>query len=567
MEIFANHIRQSDNIKGIQIGKAEIKIIQYADDTTGVLADKESFKHFLDKLQLFHEISGLQINVEKTEAMCLGKEKENITEQFGIKCTKSIKLLGITVSYDKCIEERENFATKLKEMKQTLNLWKMRGLSLVGRILLAKSLGYSKLQYIFSVIDVPAHILKEAESILFSFVWKGNNIGKISRKILVQDYEIGGLKMIHIESMICTQRIMWLKRYINNENNSKWKQIVNCIFEEYGGFDLFIHCNFTEQCIRKVPVFYIKCLESWKTIRKAKSNLIWNNADVRIENKPVFCKKLFDAGLWYINDLYDNRRKIIPFEVWHTRGVTLDCFMIWRGLIQACKMADKTCKVEIDRECTVRNTLTPLLYLPSKMCYNLFRDTVIFAYNNFHVKYTETYGMSDEKWTDIYTLPASLTKNNKLMEFQYKISHGYLALNEKLYKMGIMEDFTCSLCKQNVENIEHLFYNCDIAQNLWKNIFSYFRVKLGNNFNTDIVKEEIIFGFIEENALIKEKLILLGKHYIYMCRGKLYLLPPSLKGFLCYLKSHMLMEKLTYELSGNLLSYEKTWKKLHSVCI
>ena len=32
-------------------------------------------------------------------------------------------------------------------------------------------------------------------------------------------------------------------------------------------------------------------------------NVIWNNKDIQINNKPVFYKTYFDKGITYLNDL------------------------------------------------------------------------------------------------------------------------------------------------------------------------------------------------------------------------------------------------------------------------
>ena len=77
-------------------------------------------------------------------------------------------------------------------------------------LLLAKTLGFSKLQYVASIMQIPNIYIKEVETILFSFIWEGNKVGKVNRNILIQDYGIGGQNMVHVESMIKTQYIMWL---------------------------------------------------------------------------------------------------------------------------------------------------------------------------------------------------------------------------------------------------------------------------------------------------------------------------------------------------------------------
>ena len=63
---------------------------------------------------------------------------------------------------------------------------------------------------------------KKLNTVLVNFLWKGKD--KIKRRALVSDYSDGGLKMPHLESTIKTQRIMCLKKFIENYH-SPWKLI------------------------------------------------------------------------------------------------------------------------------------------------------------------------------------------------------------------------------------------------------------------------------------------------------------------------------------------------------
>ena len=72
-EALANKIRENKDIEGITVGGNEIKISQYADDTTMILdGSKKSFTSALLDLELFGEISGLLLNSKKTEILWIG---------------------------------------------------------------------------------------------------------------------------------------------------------------------------------------------------------------------------------------------------------------------------------------------------------------------------------------------------------------------------------------------------------------------------------------------------------------------------------------------------------------
>ena len=60
-------IMNDKNIKGIMIRQKEIKITQFADDTTIILhGTEDSLQAALNILEFFGNISGLRVNTEKT---------------------------------------------------------------------------------------------------------------------------------------------------------------------------------------------------------------------------------------------------------------------------------------------------------------------------------------------------------------------------------------------------------------------------------------------------------------------------------------------------------------------
>ena len=82
------------------------------------------------------------------------------------------------------------------------------------------------------MITVTDDLIKEVNSLMYRFVWKGND--KIKRNALINDIEDGELKMLDIQSMILAQRVMVLKRFTNKDNNSSWKITLNYFLFQVG---------------------------------------------------------------------------------------------------------------------------------------------------------------------------------------------------------------------------------------------------------------------------------------------------------------------------------------------
>ena len=217
IELLAHHIRRDKNIKGIQIANNESKLSQYADDTTAIVSDKNSAKRFLDK---FEKASGLKVNKVKTEALWIGSARNNISKPLGLNWqNQTLKILGMYIGYDNNKIRELNWEKRIDALKTTLNIWNGRNLTISGRVFLAKSLGISKILYISSVSPVDQQIINNINSILYAFIWKGQNKERIKRNMLISKPDHGGLNMLDLESIIKASRIKLLTKYFNGSDS------------------------------------------------------------------------------------------------------------------------------------------------------------------------------------------------------------------------------------------------------------------------------------------------------------------------------------------------------------
>ena len=92
---------------------------------------------------------------------------------------------------------------QLYSIKRTINMWRWRGLTLLGRIQIVKTFAIPKFMYKASLISVSEDLIKDVNKLLYGFIWKGND--KIKRTALINDIENGGLKMLDVQSMILSQ--------------------------------------------------------------------------------------------------------------------------------------------------------------------------------------------------------------------------------------------------------------------------------------------------------------------------------------------------------------------------
>ena len=83
-------------------------------------------------------------------------------ELCGMKCidltNNSVKILGIHFSYNKKIENEENFIKLIKKIENVLKIWRIRNLTVQGKITIYKTLVISKVIPLALVTNVPCHL-------------------------------------------------------------------------------------------------------------------------------------------------------------------------------------------------------------------------------------------------------------------------------------------------------------------------------------------------------------------------------------------------------------------------
>ena len=134
VEILAEIIRTNNEIKGIVINGKELKLSQYADDTTSILGTVESVFELFRITLLFEKKSGLRLNKSKTLLIWLGPWRtRKDTVQNLMVCDSSFNNLGIELGYDQKQCDLKNFNSEISKMNIKYNIWKTRDLSILSQ--------------------------------------------------------------------------------------------------------------------------------------------------------------------------------------------------------------------------------------------------------------------------------------------------------------------------------------------------------------------------------------------------------------------------------------------------
>ena len=158
--------------------------------------------------------------------------------------------------------------------------------SLLGSQQIIKTFAIPKLMYRASVLPISNDLIKEADSLFYYFIWNGKD--KVKRNVMISEVEKGGLDMLNIDSMVCTRRVICIKKYLE-DYKSPWKDFLNEILIPVVG-KLILHCKFdTSKLSIYLQSFYKQCFDAWSEVNAKTPSLLHEITNEVILNNKLFC--------------------------------------------------------------------------------------------------------------------------------------------------------------------------------------------------------------------------------------------------------------------------------------
>ena len=562
-EIMASKIRQNQEIIGLKIKDNEYKLMQYADDTTGLLHDLKSAASFLNTVKEFGQYSGLNLNIEKTEAMWLGSSRLKATKPLGITWPdRPIRILGIFFSYDEAACEQCNYIDRIDKANRIVNSCMGRNLTMYGRSQIIRTFILSQFTYTASSISVPEKVIKMVNKLIFRFMWR-NKKERLRRVVLMNPINNGGMKVPDFQTMLNASRIKWVSK-IQDRADAAWKNILADYLAKCGiRLELLLFSNFSMKslglntCV--LPCFYKELLQLWSEVGNVtqveKQRFLWYNREICVNKRSLYYEDLFAAGAWYINDLYEQDGTPVTFEKWVSRGVNKHSLIKWMGLIK------KTTHMRVNR---VNNNYDEALELAllSKGALSHLNSKLIYeemlAKKIGHTvcipriaKYVDTENVD---WKEIYIRANKAPRDTKTKEFQYKFLHDLLSNRYWLCKWNLSDNEFCTHCgngNSNVETIQHMFWDCESMTNFWRQFEDFLRL---NGQSIRLNKEKVFLGVSDTFV---SKIIFTAKMYIY--NKRIHNEPVHILGFKGYIASLKRMEYLIAKENDMVDVWNETW--------
>ena len=210
IEILCIKLRSSKSIEWFTMGNVKVLLSLYADDVSIFIPYKDSVLRItVQVLEQFYLLSGLQVQKQKTQATVFGKIPDGnlrLCNDIELKWSQDFELLGIKFNGD-LSNLRFNIELKMRDIDRTINHWKYRFLSPLGRAVIAKSFLLSKINHIAFVIPtINRKMIKRLEDKIYQFIWGGNDL--VAREDAKKNEIEGGLNLPDIHSKWCAFKIM-----------------------------------------------------------------------------------------------------------------------------------------------------------------------------------------------------------------------------------------------------------------------------------------------------------------------------------------------------------------------
>ena len=139
----------------------------------------------------------------------------------------------------------------------------------------------------------------------------------------------------------------------------------------------------------------------------------------------------------------------------------------------------------------------------------------------------------DIKLIQVYASHIKSSISSKLRNFQYKFLTRIIPTNKWLYKCKLVNSCLCNFCNMYVDSLVHLFWECHLVQNFWRDLQFFLNSK---GLNVNLNYEIISFGVLNKVKFqdVKNFIIFSAKYYIFI--NKCNKMIPNIINYKEYLK-------------------------------
>jgi len=363
---------------------------------------------------------------------------------------------------------KQNLEATLKKVDAQLLRWSMRGLSVLGKILVLKTFGISQTIYLMQNMILEDGDIKTLNAAMYKFLWNKKYLAakapeRIRREIVNKPIELGGFGMLDLAEL---------------DNSIKIKTIGNLLTSNHPLLMMLrtkinLGDFYHPKLEKKLDNFVSKGLELIGADRR-KSLL---NQSLSMNSKVLMLLGKSKLKQWVKKG---SRNSLTLFDFW-LRGITT-----WRDLND--NDAERIKALIPDGD--LKDKLLTLLPLVRRLNINLteidYRAYPIGGYPkelgkcsareirlcrsskeqicNFKIGLTLT-PTESKTWLSMLKAITSVKHRSTML----RVAHGEIYSKERMFRFRLTDDQHCDHCGET-ETIAHKLFNCERAANLWREL-------------------------------------------------------------------------------------------------
>lgn len=491
-EPLGQSLLKNEDIRGIPIPLSDkcSKVFQHADDTTLTLANTTSINEVFNVLEKYGRASGAKVNKDKSEILCIGTGTLSASESdaYQVKLLKDvIQVLGVFLGPNSNSCNSLNWNPKLNSMRNVLNMWSQRQLTIQGRATVITSLLLSKCWYVLIVTSIPEIYKVQFKNICLNFLWK-NGAHLVGYKTVIGLKANGGLQIPDIDLKMKSFRIKFAFRLLNDEY-ALWKETCNYFLSNVAGMKLGLTslcCTFKDSALKDIPSFYREMLVAWSDIYP---RLVFDDGPDNIYCQPVFYnplitnkmgkvlqEKLFiEADLVRLKDFsYEVVPGFLPIsaivELVHEVNPDVPRRVISTLYFEILRSLPQEFVTTVVNNCyTITDVTDPVVCLKindegTRTVPRHTREIYRMLVKNDFVKpvalsYWEDV-FPDQNTDRVFRIIHAPHYPMECVELHFKVAHRAIFTYKKLYKYGKTNTDQCPVCQTETEDLVHLFLYC-----------------------------------------------------------------------------------------------------------
>ncbi|GJU94484.1 RNA-directed DNA polymerase, eukaryota, reverse transcriptase zinc-binding domain protein [Tanacetum coccineum] len=486
LHISFQRIVNAGMFKGIMLSPyLQLSHLFYVDDVIFMGQWNESNLDMIAQvLECFHHASGLRLNMSKSKLMRIYVDANKVAQaarKIGCVTLKTpFTYLGSKVGGH--MSRIQSWNETIEAMASRLSKWKMKTLSIGGRLTLLKSVLGSMPIYHMSIFKVPMKILQRMESIRSHFFNGSDPLAKkptwVKWTNVLASKEKGGLGISSLYALNRALMFKWVWRFLS-QNSSLWANVIKSIHGDHGKIGKQVKVSY--------PSIWLDIVKEVDLLKKRGLNLL------SFVNKKVGNGS--DTLFWE--------------ETWH--GDVAFKFLFPRAYaLESCKNIDVASKlsqnslaftfrreprggVEQDQFDSLKAMVegTSLVNIRDRWIWSLQSsgDFTVASIRKLIDEFTLSEVSSSTRW--IKAVPIKVN----VLAWKIKLDNLPTRLNISRRGMDI-DSILCPTCGKAVESTRHIFFTCQIARDIlhlitsWWNI-PYMEVSSYEEWLIDLNKEII----------------------------------------------------------------------------